>query len=290
MTLATIPVEWTGTVIAGVPAPVPRAEQTLDSVKWRKMQDAPDGVIGDLTGAAFALTATTGDGLTLGLGKYRVDGFIIEVTVAHALTLAAVSVDTIYHINLLLDPALYSAVGGAGTVAVGAGTAPAAPSGGRSVPLWQVTRKNGQTLATSIAAASRRFPWVADSGVIGSAVMLGSDAVGARRFVQDESRDYHRIYASGVVAWAPGRPRIEGRKAAVTFSAGSGTMSFSPALPFVPTVITVSATAGATPFIIEPGGTASKTSVLLKAWTLSAATPTPYTGNLGEVQIIAYTP
>lgn len=219
MTTASYPVTWSGTVTAGVPSPTPRAEQALDGPKWLKMFDHGDGVTGDLTGDSFALTAGAGDNVTLALGRYRLDGLIFEVTAAHTVAMPAPgSGSYTYVVAAVYDPALSEAVGGPITLVTSSSGSVTVPSGGKVAELWRVTRAFGQTLASALAAAVRRYQWASEVSMVATAAALPAVApTGAMCMIAPAGDMYYRKKVGASLAWVS---LAAPQSAAVTPAAG----------------------------------------------------------------------
>jgi hypothetical protein len=149
---------------------------------WREEFAGQDGITDDTGGDAFKITLPgSGDVATIALGgKYRFRGYTLQVTVAHAVTLAAVSSGSpkTYDVGIKYDPSAEAAAGGPLTVfALETGTY--APSGGTAyVILYKVTRSAAQVLSAAAVADLRTWAAATYYGAAGSHVL--SYPVGAR--------------------------------------------------------------------------------------------------------------
>lgn len=149
---------------------------------WREEFAGQDGITDDTGGDAFKLTLPgSGDVATIAAGgKYRLRGFVLQVTVAHNVTLPAVSSGPAktYDIGLKYDPSLEAAA--AGPIAIfAAETGTYSPSGGTAyVVLHKVTRSAAQVLSAAAVADLRTWAAATYYGAAGSHVL--SYPVGAR--------------------------------------------------------------------------------------------------------------
>jgi hypothetical protein len=134
-------------------ASYPLSSTNFPSSQWRSVFVASDGSAS--TSLDLTLSSVS-DAATVGLGKVWYRGYVLEATVAHALTLAAVTGSAkTYSVGVMFDPAneatnplaLYSALKTAITI----------PSGGSFHTLWEVTRQPSQTLNLATVADFRTY-------------------------------------------------------------------------------------------------------------------------------------
>lgn len=160
----------------------PVREQPITHELWREEFAGADGITDDLAGDAFRLTLpSSGDSATiLGSGKYRLRGYILQVTADHTVTIPAVvsGAARTYAVGIKYDPALEAAASGPLTIfSLQKGTF--APSGGTAYStLWEVTRSAGQVLSAASLLDARS--WAASSHYGGSGAHAGIYPVGAR--------------------------------------------------------------------------------------------------------------
>lgn len=129
----------------------------LTETQWAVIFGDQDGIVQDYCpGGVTSCTMTrTGDIATIGVGKVKVNNYVLDITAAHDLSLPSVSVTTTYYIAVMYDPTL--------NVADGAGNAdpngpcrlvvtsgPPVTTGGKSYcTLYTVTRAPSQALTAS---------------------------------------------------------------------------------------------------------------------------------------------
>lgn len=129
----------------------PLVGAALTGAQWRVIQDVGDGITNDLTGLSYAFAVTGADTGTIGLGQYRVDGVVHEISAAESVTLAAVSSPTTYLIGLKVDFALENTAGQIALVSGVKTTLLAGLTGAQViVPLYEVDRAASTILSASV--------------------------------------------------------------------------------------------------------------------------------------------
>ena len=153
----------------------PLVGAALTGAQWRVIQDVGDGVVNDLTGGSYAFAVTGADSGTVGLGQYRIDGVLHEISVAESVTLAAVSSPTTYLIGLKVDFALENTVGQIALVSGVKATLLAALTGAQHiVPLFEVDRTASTILSASVVRDLRA--WTGDHLMAASVSAAPEDA------------------------------------------------------------------------------------------------------------------
>lgn len=138
---------------------------------WAKYFDSPDGVVEDtMAGGVKALELSRIDASNtarIGIGKARLDGYILEVTANEDLSCPNPGSTTVYQILVKYNPTLNVAGGGGAADPLGpcrlvilTGTPPTA-SGETYLLLYTITRNAGQALSAATVVDYRR--WIGHS-------------------------------------------------------------------------------------------------------------------------------
>lgn len=141
----------------------PVVGDNVDHAQWRSLESGVDGLIDT--------DASTADRERLGLdlsdlgttahikrGRVRVKGFVLQVTAAHDLTLAAaVGSPVVYSVGVMYDPALESNAAGPLYLNAQVKSSQVIPSGGAYRPLYEVTRNPSQVLSQAAVLDLRRY-------------------------------------------------------------------------------------------------------------------------------------
>jgi hypothetical protein len=180
----------------------PVRDQPVTHQLWREEFAGADGITDDLSGDAFRLTLpSTGDVGTISAGgKYRLRGFVLQVTVGHSVNLPAVASGAAktYSVGVKYDPALEGATSGPLTIfALQKGTY-TATGGVAYMTLWEITRSAAQVL--SLAAVLDARQWSAATYYGSPGAYGGTYPVGAR-LVQSDGLELLRVpdVSAGVV-------------------------------------------------------------------------------------------
>lgn len=133
----------------------------LNETEWSILFGDSDGIVEDYhSGGVEALHPTAnGDLLTIGVGKVRVNGYVLSVDAAETLTIASAASSQTWYVAAVYDPALNVAQSDGtanplGPIRLGATVGPPTLGGGKvAITLFRITRGAGQTLAAALTAA-----------------------------------------------------------------------------------------------------------------------------------------
>lgn len=133
----------------------------LSENQWSVLFGDSDGIVEDyMTGGVAAFNPTTsGDLLSIGLGKVRVNGYILSIDAPESFTIATSTSTSTWFVSAVYDPTLNVAradgsADPAGPVRLTCTLGAPTLTGGKvAITLFRITRGVGQTLAAALTAS-----------------------------------------------------------------------------------------------------------------------------------------
>ncbi len=192
------------------------ADTNLTGATWRTVFDGPDGIVGaaSLSSGGGVLTCS-GDVATLAPCMVKVNGFVLPVTAAEAMTLPAVASPTVYGIGVLADPSKDTKADQGGYLSLWYGVLSSltVPAGGYYYPLKEVTRQPSTPMSSSTPVVDRAGfsgyvstyqhtnPAALPADPLGSVAILGNGKSCLR--VPDGSSSAKWVFQDRINTWAP---------------------------------------------------------------------------------------
>ncbi len=183
-------------------------DTNVTGATWRKVFDGPDGIVGAASlSSGGGVLSCSGDVATLAPCMVKVNGFVLPVTAAEAITLPSVATTTVYGIGVLADPSKDTLAdqGGYLTLWHGVLSALSVPAGGYYYPLYEVTRQSSTPMSSSTSVVGKvGFAGYTSYYQHTNPALLPADSLGSAAILGDGRRYVRVPDGTSSAKWATG--------------------------------------------------------------------------------------